>query len=346
MKIDRPFAGGRAFVCAAAFLLALPGAQVAFAEEDDDSIIEEVVVTGIRGSIRQSIDMKRDADNIVDALVAEDIGKFPDQNLAESLQRVPGVAIDRVRGEGSQVSIRGLGPQFVRVQVNGRSALSGAGGSFAGAIGGLTGDRAFRFEGMQAELVQAVEVYKSAQANLLEGGMGGTINIRTRRPFDNGGQRILAGNAFVTDDDLADDNGYRAAGVWSDTFADNTFGVLVSLAADDRTTREDWFNIPDYEPKIFRNAVDQNGNLLRGCDLPGVANPDVGCGYTGGNVRMGIVIEEKQRINLSSALQWRPNEDLEITLDLLHSELERQYTDYQNPLRTQAGLAGAPPRCT
>ncbi len=341
MKIDRPFAGGRAFVCAAAFLLALPGAQVAFAEgEDDDSIIEEVVVTGIRGSIRQSIDMKRDADNIVDALVAEDIGKFPDQNLAESLQRVPGVAIDRVRGEGSQVSIRGLGPQFVRVQVNGRSALSGAGGSFAGAIGGLTGDRAFRFEGMQAELVQAVEVYKSAQANLLEGGMGGTINIRTRRPFDNGGQRILAGNAFVTDDDLADDNGYRAAGVWSDTFADNTFGVLVSLAADDRTTREDWFNIPDYEPKIFRNAVDQNGNLLRGCDLPGVANPNVGCGYTGGNVRMGIVIEEKQRINLSSALQWRPNEDLEITLDLLHSELERQYTDYQNPLRTQAGLAG------
>jgi len=340
MKLDQPSLGGRFLVAVSAFLLALPGMQVAFAEGEDDAVIEEVVVTGIRGSIRQSIDMKRDADNIVDALVAEDIGKFPDQNLAESLQRVPGVAIDRVRGEGSQISIRGLGPQFVRVQVNGRSALSGAGGSFAGAIGGLTGDRSFRFEGMQAELVQAVEVYKSAQANLLEGGMGGTVNIRTRRPFDNGGRRILAGNAVVTDDDLADDNGYRAAGVWSDTFAENTFGVLVSVAADDRTTREDWFNIPDYEPKIFRNAVDQNGNLLRGCALPGVANPDVGCGYTGGNVRMGIVIEDKQRLNLSSALQWRPNEDLEITLDLLHSELQREYTDYQNPLRTQAGLAG------
>ena len=129
----------RAAVFAAAFALALPGAlpgvQVAFAEEDDDQIIEEVVVTGIRGSLRQSLDMKRDADNIMDALVAEDIGKFPDQNLAESLQRISGVAIDRMRGEGAQVSIRGLGPQFTRVLVNGRGALSGGTQAFAGNIG-------------------------------------------------------------------------------------------------------------------------------------------------------------------------------------------------------------------
>ena len=130
---------------------------------------------------------------------------------------------------------------------------------------------------MQAELVQAVEVYKSAQANLMEGGMGGTVNIRTRRPFDNGGRRILAGNAFVTDDALADDNGYRFAGVYSDTFADDTFGFLVSVAGDDRTAREDWFNIVDYEPKIFNRAMNvATGELLRGCDLPRIANPDVG----------------------------------------------------------------------
>ena len=340
MKPDYRPTRGRAVAFVAVCACILPSAQVALAQSEDDSIIEEVVVTGIRGSMRQSIDMKRDADNIVDALVAEDIGKFPDQNLAESLQRISGVAIDRVRGEGSQVSIRGLGPQFTRVQVNGRSALSGAGGSFAGAVGGLTSDRTFRFEAMQAELVQAVEVYKSAQANLLAGGMGGTINIRTRRPFDNGGRRIVAGNVYVTDDDLADDNGYRAAGVWSDTFAENTFGVLVSVAADDRTTREDWFGIPDYEPKIFNRAVDENGGRLPPCELPRVANPNIGCGYTGGNVRMGIVIEDKQRLNLTSALQWRLNDDLELTVDLLHSELQRAYTDYQNPLRTQAGLAG------
>jgi TonB-dependent receptor len=332
-----PF-GGRAVALATVCAFLIPAAPAVFAQsnDDDDPIVEEVVVTGIRGSMRQSIDRKRDADNIVDALIAEDIGKFPDQNLAESLQRVPGVAIDRVRGEGSQVSIRGLGPQFVRVQVNGRTALSGAGGSDAGAIGGLVNDRSFRFDSMQAELVQAVEVYKSAQANLLEGGMGGTIEIRTRRPFDNGGRRIMAGSAMITDDDLADDNGFRAAGVFSDSFADETFGVLLSIAADDRTAREDWFSIPDYEPKVFNNAVDENGVPLPPCTLiPTTA----GCGYTAGNLRMGVVLEDKQRLNLTSAIQWRPRDDMELTIDLLHSELEREYTDYQLPLRSQAGLA-------
>ena len=334
----------RAVVFAAAFALALPGAlpgvQVAFAEEDDDQIIEEVVVTGIRGSLRQSLDMKRDADNVMDALVAEDIGKFPDQNLAESLQRISGVAIDRMRGEGAAVSIRGLGPQFTRVLVNGRGALSGGTQAFAGNIGDHSQQRTFRFESMQAELVQAVEVYKSVQANLLEGGMGGTINIRTRRPFDNGGRRIVAGNVFMTDDALADENGYRFAGVYSDAFADNTLGFLVSVAGDDRTTREDWFNVTDYEAKVFNNAINlATGELLRGCDLPGIANPDVGCGYAFGNVRQGILVEDIQRINASAALQWRPNEQWDVTADILYSQMDRDYDDFQVPWRPQAGLA-------
>ena len=335
---------GRAAVFAAAFALALPsalpGVQVAFAEEDDEQLIEEIVVTGIRGSLRQALDMKRDADNVMDALVAEDIGKFPDQNLAESLQRVSGVAIDRMRGEGAQVSIRGLGPQFTRVLVNGRGALSGGTQAFAGGVGDHSQQRTFRFESMQAELVQAVEVYKSAQANVLEGGMGGTLNIRTRRPFDNGGRRILAGNAFVTDDDLAEDNGYRFAGVYSDSFADNTLGFLVSVAGDDRVTREDWFAVSDSEPKVFNNAINlATGELLRGCDLPGVANPDVGCGYAPGNLRQGILIEDVQRINASAALQWRPNEQWDVTADILYSQMDRDYDDWQIPWRYQAGLA-------
>jgi len=321
-----------------AYAIALPIAPIAVAQSDNQ-IVEEIVVTGIRGSMRRSIDRKRDADNFVDALIAEDIGKFPDQNLAESLQRVPGVAIDRVRGEGSQVSIRGLGPQFVRVQVNGRTALSGAGGSRSGFVGGLDNDRSFRFDSMQAELVQGVEVYKSPQADLLEGGIGGTVNIRTRRPFDNGGQRIVAGTAMATFDDLADDEGYRASAVYSDTFAEETFGLLVSVAADDRTVREDWLNIPDYEPRVFNNAVDGSGDPLPPCSLVEVSNPDAGCGYTAANVRQGVVLEDKQRLNVTSALQWRPRQDLVATVDLLYSELQRDYTDYQLPLRTQAGLA-------
>ena len=330
----------RAAVFAAAFALALPGAQVVFAEgEDDEELIEEVVVTGIRGSLRQSLDMKRDADNVMDALVAEDIGKFPDQNLAESLQRVSGVAIDRMRGEGAQVSIRGLGPQFTRVLVNGRGALSGGTQAFAGNIGDHSQQRTFRFESMQAELVQAVEVYKSAQANLMEGGMGGTLNIRTRRPFDNGGKRIIAGNAFMTDDALADENGYRFAGVYSDAFADNTLGFLVSVAGDDRTTREDWFNIVDYRPQIFNRATNlATGEPLKGCSLPGIANPDRGCGYVPGNIRQGVVLEDIERINLSAALQWRPNEQWDVTVDVLHSQMDRDMDDFQVPWRSQAGL--------
>ena len=225
------------------------------------------------------------------------------------------------------------------MQVNGRGALSGGTQAFAGNIGDHSQQRTFRFESMQAELVQAVEVYKSAQANLMEGGMGGTLNIRTRRPFDNGGQRIIAGNAFMTDDALADENGYRFAGVYSDAFADNTLGFLVSVAGDDRTTREDWFNIVDYRTQIFNRAINlATGEPLKGCSLPGIANPDRGCGYVPGNIRQGVVLEDVERINASAALQWRPNEQWDVTVDVLHSQMDRDMDDFQVPWRSQAGL--------
>ncbi len=323
----------------AVFLTCALPTQDALAEAaDDDEIIEEIVVTGIRDSLRQSIDRKRNADNIIDALVAEDIGKFPDQNLAEAMQRISGVAIDRMRGEGAAVSIRGLGPQFTRVLVNGRTALTGGSRSFAGNIGDSNQTRTFRFETMQAELVQAVEVHKSAKANLLEAGMGGTINIRTRRPFDNGGLRIIAGNALVTDDELADDNGYRFAGVYSDSWNDE-LGFLISVAGDDRTLREDWFNIPDYREQVFNNAVDLNGVPLPTCTLLPVSNPNSGCAYVPGSIRQGVLVEDNKRFNLSAALQWRPNEQWDITVDVMHSDLDGDYDDHQMPWRYQTGLA-------
>ena len=315
-------------------MLASVVAGPTLAQEDT---IEEVVVTGIRGSMQRALGLKRNASNIVDAIVAEDIGKFPDQNLAESIQRIPGVAIDRARGEGALVSIRGLGPEFVRVEVNGRTGLSGAGGGAAGGVGGLTNSRSFFFDSMQSELVGAVEVYKSTQANLLDGGLGGTVKIRNRRPFDNGGDRIVAGSVTGTYSELADDNGSRFSGVFSDTFADKTWGFLVGVAYDDRPVREDWFSLPDYDPKIFKNAVDENGVSLDGtCTL---LDTKEGCGYTAGNVRMGLVQDQRERLNISSALQWRPSDTVDVTIDLQHNEFNREYFDVQLPLRTQAGLA-------
>ena len=322
----------------AAALLASPAIAADETTDEDESLMEEIVVTGIRGSLRQSIDRKRDADNIIDVLVAEDIGKFPDQNLAESLQRLPGVAIDRLRGEGSKISIRGLGPQFTRVLVNGRTALSGGTQAFAGHVGDLTETRSFRFESMQAELVQAVEVHKSPQANMLEAGLGGTINVRTRRPFDNGGKRIAALNAFVTDDNLAEDNGYRYAGVYSDSWNEQ-LGFLISIAGDERTTREDWFNVPDHQVKVFNNAVDLNGDPLPTCTLIPVSRPTQGCAWAPSNIRQGVLIEDVERLNMSAALQWRPNKKVDVTIDVLHSQLDRTYHDFQIPWRYQAGLA-------
>ena len=335
MKMNNKKEGKKSiFARLGAIMLASVVTTPTLAQEDT---IEEVIVTGIRGSLQRALGIKRNASNIVDAIVAEDIGKFPDQNLAESIQRIPGVAIDRARGEGALVSIRGLGPEFVRVEVNGRTGLSGAGGGAAGGIGGLDSSRSFFFDSMQSELVGAVEVYKSTQANLLDGGLGGTVKIRNRRPFDNGGDRIVAGSVTGTYSELADDNGSRFSGVFSDTFADKTLGFLVGVAYDDRPVREDWFSIPDYEPKIFKNAVDENGVSLDGtCTL---LDTNEGCGYAAGNVRMGLVQDQRERLNISSALQWRPSDTVDVTIDLQHNEFTREYFDVQLPLRTQAGLA-------
>src|SRR5687768_9941815 len=140
-------------------------------EQDGDAI----VVTGIRASLRQSMNIKRSAQGVVDAISAEDIGKFPDTNLAESLQRITGVSIDRSSGEGSTVTVRGFGPQFNLVLLNGRQMPASSLGSCCEA----PASRSFDFANLAAEGVAAVEVYKSGRATLPTGGIGSVINIRT-----------------------------------------------------------------------------------------------------------------------------------------------------------------------
>ncbi|MEI9902891.1 MAG: TonB-dependent receptor plug domain-containing protein [Asticcacaulis sp.] len=149
------------------------------AKAADDSVV--VVITGVRGSLARSMKIKRNADSIVDGVSAEDMGKFPDANVAESLQRIPGVAIDRQGGEGRFVSINGLGPEFASVLVNGRTVAND------------NPDRSFSFDTIASELVSGVNVYKSANASIPEGGIGGTIDVITARPFDYPGFKF-AGN--------------------------------------------------------------------------------------------------------------------------------------------------------
>src|SRR5689334_19406013 len=162
----------------------------AFAQDQtENSELEEVVVTGLRGSLKASMDLKRDASGVVDAISAEDIGKFPDTNLAESLQRITGVSIDRVNGEGSSVTVRGFGPTFNLVTLNGRQLPAASVGSITGnptSVGAQGTSRSFDFATLASEGVSGLEVYKTGNAAVPSGGIGATINIKTIKPLDSG----------------------------------------------------------------------------------------------------------------------------------------------------------------
>ena len=172
---------------------------------------------------------KRDADHFVDAITAEDIGAFPDQNLAESLQRISGVAIDRKSGEGAFVSVRGLGPQFVQTTVHGRvSASNVAPGDFNGMGANNAKSRAVGFNQFQSGLVQAVEVHKSPRADHVEGGLGGFVDVQPRRPLELG-RRHAAFSGDATLNELADDTAPGVFAMYSDVLTDN-LGFMMSAA--------------------------------------------------------------------------------------------------------------------
>src|SRR5690606_19807286 len=144
--------------------------------------IEVIQISGIRGSLIRSMDVKRDASGVVDAISAEEMGKFPDTNLAESLQRITGVSISRSNGEGSQITVRGFGAGNNMVTLNGRAMPSASTNN-----GGGGDSRAFDFANLASEGISGVDVYKTGKANIVTGGIGATINIKTAKPLDNPG---------------------------------------------------------------------------------------------------------------------------------------------------------------
>ena len=148
------------------------------------------MVTGsFRGSLEQALQLKKTSSISADTILAEDIGKFPDLNLSESIQRLPGVALQRDAGEGREISVRGLGPQFTRVRINGMEALSTTGTSDAN--GGVNRGRSFDFNVFASDLFNAIPVEKTAQAAVEEGSLGATVDLRTARPFDNHGRTFV-----------------------------------------------------------------------------------------------------------------------------------------------------------
>ncbi len=171
-------------ILGATALPAISAEEVALEES-----LEVITVTGMRSSIKESTRLKRDASGVVDAISAEDIGKFPDTNLAESLQRITGVSIDRDNGEGSKVTVRGFGPDYNMVTLNGRTMPA----SSLPAGGGVSNSRAFEFSNLASDAVKSVSVYKTGRANVATGGIGAVINIVTGKPLDNPGVHASVG---------------------------------------------------------------------------------------------------------------------------------------------------------
>ena len=283
--------------------------------------IEEIIVVGIRGSLRLSLDRKRGADHFVDTITAEDIGAFPAQNLAESLQRISGVAIDRKSGEGAFVSVRGLGPQFVQTTIGGRvSASNVAPGSHDGRGATNTKSRAVGFHAFQSGLVQAVTIHKSPRADHLEGGLGGFVDIELRKPFDLG-KRHIALSLESTRNELAKDTAPGVFALFSDVLSD-TVGLMASAQWDNRVFRSD--------------SLEQYGFLgdPRTVAIDGLQS---GPGYYPSQLLGELHLTDRDRLNVSTSVQWRPSDRVDVTFDALYTRNAAFETDYWRSFRIAQG---------
>ncbi len=282
----------------------------------------EIIVTGIRASLLQSLSIKRDALGVVDAISAEDIGKFPDTNLAESLQRITGVSIDRQNGEGSKVTVRGFGPDFNLVTLNGRQMPASGLGSCCEA----PASRSFDFANLAAEGIAGVEVYKSGRATLQSGGIGSVINIKTPRPFDRPGFKgSISVKGMIDHTFESTQVTPEVSGILSKTFADDRIGILVtgiyqrrkaSLAQFNAGWREGYLGNENNWGSLPVDANDWRGNFAKTQNRPGPTDTyqvTQNAGYDFTDI-------DRERINGQVVLQVKPTDTLNMVLDYTYSQ--------------------------
>jgi len=311
-----PLATGVAIALGAAF--AVP--SVSFAQ--DDEVIEEIITTGIRGSLNRAMDVKRNEKGVVDAISAEDIGKFPDANLAESLQRVTGVSIDRQRGEGSQVTVRGFGPEYNLVTINGRQMPTHNGVN-----------RSFDFGDLAAEGVAGVQVYKTGRADMPSGGVGSTINISTPEPLKGEPTASLAmKTVYDTSTRTGDEITPEFSGIYLGRFMDDKVGIAITASHQIRNNGVNaastggWFTrpgddvLPDGTTSV--RVVNDENQINR----PQTAGENYSIPQS---MAYNIAEFESERNNAQLVLQWAPTDNITTTLDYIRSEfeLERSYSD-------------------
>jgi len=340
-------------------MLAIAKAQDQSSEQSEAQEVEEILVTGFRASLRESLDIKRDAGVMVDAITSEDIADFPDANLAESLQRIPGISIDRDQGEGRTITVRGLGADFSRVRINGLEALSTAGSNDAGSSPNRS--RSFDFNTFASELFSSLKVQKTSSAETDEGSLGATVDLTTGRPFD-----FREFQAAVSAEDSYYENGEfhnpKLGGLLS--WHNEKFGVLFSGAYSERQTEVDQYRrAPGQSDYLYRQsdflgaegpqragfsaptgttfgtAITNPGaiNAQTGSDPTAYANLYPGAPYqTAGRfddslVRIPALASVEQsdvaykRLGITNSYQWKPTDRTAVNLDLLYSKY-----DYEN----------------
>ncbi|MCP9221387.1 TonB-dependent receptor [Erythrobacter sp. LQ02-29] len=291
---------------------------------NEDNVI---VVTGIRASLAESQRIKRDAQGVVDAISAEDIGKFPDTNLAESLQRITGVSIDRQNGEGSTVTVRGFGPEYNLVLLNGRQMPTSTLGDGASA----PSTRSFDFANLASEGVAGVEVYKTGRASVPSGGIGSTINIKTPRPLDTMGLRgsVAAKAVLDTSRNGKDEVTPEFSGIISDTFADERFGVLLTGSYQRRKASNNSGSVG------FRDGFigsENNWGTLPQPGTPGAQNVTNRPGPDDvyeipQSAAYDLIDIDRERINGQLVLQARPTDTLTATVDYTYSRNKIEVRD-------------------
>ncbi len=330
---------------AALVLMSAGVASAAPQPPEDDTEVEALVITGFRGSLAVSLEQKREETTVIDAITAEDIADFPDNNLAESIQRIPGISIDRDAGEGRSITVRGLGPDFTRTRINGMEAQATTGGTDSS--GGANRGRGFDFNVFASELFNNVTIRKTAAAEVEEGSLGATVDLTTSRPFDLKGKTAVISGQYGYND-LSDSWDPRFAALYSNVFADGTFGVLGSVAYSDKSSFEEgyssvrWARSPDSgnfcSPLgvVPQNAANNTaaGSSATNCAtniLRPAATPENIAAYTTASAptvviprlpRYGRLVHEQSRLGLTGAAQWAPTDATVVSLDLLYSKLD------------------------